>query len=307
MEVDELIERFKALDLSARPESEIRRLFNELGKMVGLNVTYHKGKVVTRARINYEGVEFRQKKEFSFKPEKYNSTYQRASTPNKTMFYATSIPDKLEQGELDNMRVIGLAETVPFMRDPSIKTGYQKISFGLWEVVEDINLIAIVHKETYQKESNYTRELVSAYNNYIKNVPPEIANKSLKFFTYLADEFAKEAIKDDCDYDYMISAIFSELTAKQGLDGIIYPSVRAAGKGFNIAITPEATKKLKLNVAGECSVVKFGDTTYMGNDAIAELTGNETNDERFEMTPMNQGLERILNQLGLEDVKQLIP
>lgn len=305
MEIDELIKQFRDIDLTSYPERDIRDLFNKLGPIAGINVTYHKGKVVTRARPNYDGEEFRQKQEFSFKPQKHNTTYQRASTPRKTMFYATSIPDKLEPGELDNMRVIGLAETVPFLRNPKIQSGYQKISFGLWEVVEDINLVAIVHKDTYHRESNYTRELVGAYKNYIKNVSLDIADKSLKFFTYLADEFAKEEIKDD--YDYIISAIFSELTVKQNLDGVIYPSVRAAGKGFNIAISPEATRKLKLIVAGECSVVKYGDTIYMGNDAIAELNGDEKDDEHFEMSPLPHGLNRILNQLGLEDVNQLIP
>ena len=33
------------------------------------------------------------------------------------MFYATAIPDKLQPGELDNMRVIGVAETIPMLRD----------------------------------------------------------------------------------------------------------------------------------------------------------------------------------------------
>ena len=58
----------------------------------------------------------------------------------------------------------------------------------------------------------------------------------------MANEFAKENINED--YDYMISAVFSEMATKNRVDGIIYPSVRVGGKGFNIAITPKATEKL---------------------------------------------------------------
>ena len=53
-----------------------------------------------------------------------------------------------------------------------------------------------------------------------------------------------------------------------GYDGVFYPSVRVGGKGFNIAITPEATKKLGLYVAGECSIYKLKDHTIIGNDVM---------------------------------------
>lgn len=299
MEIKSLIEALKGLDLTKYPREEILSLLKQAGKIGYVVVTFHRGKSVMRARPNYNGERFEKKSDFSFKPQKYNNTYQRASTPNKTMFYATAVPENIEKGELDSMRVIGVAEAIPMLRDLT-KSGYQKVSFGRWYVHEDIHLLAIVQKDKYYEESNYTRELVDAYKEFIKTTPQEIIERSLTFTTFLADEFSKEDINGD--YDYMISALFSELTTERGLDGIFYPSVRVGGKGFNIAITEEATKKLGLYVAGECSIYKLKEHTVVGNDAIVELKGTE---EEFKLIEIEPHIKECLEQLGINSIDDL--
>ncbi len=215
------------------------------------------------------------------------------------MFYATAVPEKLNQGELDNMRVIGVAETIPMLRDKQ-KSGYKKISFGRWIVNEDLNLLAIIHKDSYYHANSFTRELVEAFTLTSRSVPKDIFEKSLTIQTYLAEEFSKEKINGD--YDYMISAIFAEIAIKQGYDGVFYPSVRVQGQGFNIAITPEATKKLAIYVAGECSIYKVKDHTIIGNDAIVELDGKQ---ENFEMVELDGHQKEILTKLGIESLEDL--
>lgn len=299
MEIKSLIDTLKGLDLTKYPKDEILSLLTQAGKIGYVVVTFHKGKSVMRARPNYNGERFEKKSDYSFKPQEYNKTYQRASTPNTTMFYATAVPENLAPGELDNMRVIGVAETIPMLRDLT-KSGYQKVSFGRWYVHEDIHLLAIVQKDKYYEESNYTRELVDAYNEFIKTTPQDILERSLAYTTFLADEFSKEEIRGD--YDYMISALFSELTTQRGLDGIFYPSVRVGGKGFNIAITPEATKKLGLYAAGECSMYKLKDHTVVGNDAIVELKGTE---EEFKLVDIEPHVKECLTQLGVNSIDDL--
>jgi hypothetical protein len=299
MNVEEIIEGLKSLDLTKYPEKEIRFYLNNIGKMASIVVTYHNGKCVMRARPNSENERFSKKSDLSFKPQEYNSTYQRASTPKKTMFYATAIPDKIEQGELDNMRIIGVAETIPLLRDKE-KSGYLKVSFGKWFVKESINLLAIIHNDTYYHESNFTKELVEAYKVFSKEVPKDIADKSLKIQTYLAEEFAKKEIRGD--FDYMISAIFTEFAINQGYDGVIYPSVRVGGKGFNIAITPESTKKLGLYVAGECSIYKHKDNVVIGNDAIVELDGKQ---EEFKLVDIPNHQKECLERIGIKTIEEL--
>lgn len=299
MEITSIIEQLKNLDLSTYPKDEILSLFKQVGKIGHVVITFHKGKSVMRARPNYNGERFERKNDYSFKPQECNITYQRASTPKQTMFYATTIPDTLLPGELDNMRVIGLAETIPMLREKS-KSGYQKISFGKWVVHDDIHLLAIVQKDSYAKESSYTKELADAYKEFIATTPKDVLERSLAYTTFLADEFSKEDIKGD--YDYIISALFSELTTQRGLDGIFYPSVRVGGKGFNIAITPEATKKMGLYVAGECSIYKLKDHTVVSNDAIVELNGTE---EEFKLVEIDNHQEKCLAQLGVSSINDL--
>ncbi|WP_242131329.1 hypothetical protein [Aestuariivivens marinum] len=299
MEIDKIISELKSLDLSTYPTKEIKDLFNEVGHIGSIIVTYHKGKALMRARPNNGSERFNKKADFSYKPQKYNSTFQRASTPYQTMFYATTLPDKLEEGELDNMRIIGVTETIPMLRDKTM-SGYQKISFGRWIVHEDINLMAIAHKNAYYKESNFTRELVDHFKDFLKKYPNHLIEKSLKFQNFLADEFSKENIQND--YDYMISAIFTENCVKNGLDGVLYPSVRTSGKGFNVALTPSATEKLGLYVAGECSIYKLRDHTVIGNDAIIQLDGKQS---EFDMINIPNHQDACLAKLGVNSIDEL--
>lgn len=300
MDIKEIINELKNLDLSTYPKESIQKLLTSIGSIEFVDLKYHKGKPVMRARPNYNNERFSKKADFSFKPQEHNTSYQRASTPNNTMFYASTIPEQLEEGELDNMRVIGISETIPFIRDKS-KSGYQKISFGKWIVEEDLNLMAIVHKDTYIGRSSFTKEIENDYKNFIMNYGEEIVNNSLGFHHFLADEFAKETINGD--YDYMITALFTEIVTQTfGLDGILYPSVRVGGEGFNIAITPEATKKLRLYVAGECSIYKLKDKIVVGNDAIVELDGFQ---EEFELIDLENDEKICLAQLGLKSKEEL--
>lgn len=299
MEINTLIEQLKNLDLSKYPKIEILSLIQQVGHIGQVVVIFHRGKSVMRVRPNYKGERFEKKSDYSFKPKEKNMTYQRASTPNNTMFYATVIPDDVQPGELSNMRVIGIAETIPMLRDKT-KSGYQKVSFGRWYVHEDIYLLAIVQKEKYYQYSSYTAELADAYKQFIQTTHPDIAEKSLAFTSFVADEFSKDEIRGD--FDYMISALYTEMVTQTGLDGVLYPSVRVGGKGFNIAITPEATKKLGLFFAGECSVYKLKDHTVVGNDAIVQLNGTE---DEFKLVDIDRHEIECLGKLGVNSIDEL--
>jgi hypothetical protein len=299
MEIEKIISEFKNLKLSDYPEKEIKDLFNKVGNIATMLVTFDKGKSVMRARPNYNGERFCKKSDLSFKPEELNKTYQRASSPYQTMFYASSIPERTENGELDNARVIGVSETIPMLRNKE-QSGFQKISFGRWYAEEDLKLIAIIHEKKFHEGSSYLRELIEVHQNFIKDIDKEVAKRSTKILNFLASEFSKKEINGD--YDYMISAIFTENMVKNGLDGVIYPSVRTAGKGFNIAISPNATKKLGLYVAGECSIYKLKDQVVIGNDAIIELDGKQN---EFTLKEIENHQKECLEKLGVKSINEL--
>jgi len=303
-EIQNAIDELSKLNLSNYPYEDTKKLLGQLGKFGCVLVTLHQGKTIMRARPNFNDERFISKCQLTYKPQQFNKTFQRASTPNMTMFYGCTIPENLEQGELDNTRIIGVLEALPWLRD-KVSKGFQKIIFGRWIVKKDINLIAMVQYESFYNESSYTRELVNNFKRFIKEYP-ELEEETILISDFFAKQFAKA--ETNHDYDYLLSASFAETVINKGPDGVLYPSVRVDGKGFNAAIRPEvADTSLELAVAGECSIYKNREHTFVDNDTIAELKPNQTN---FELFPVDAqyhvGEAESLRRIGFNSINELI-
>lgn len=301
--IQSTLTQLSQLDLSTYPYEKTKKLIRQLGRFCYILVTLHQGTTLMRARPNNNGERFFSKYDYTYKPQQLNNTFQRASTPNRTMFYASTIPSKIEHGELNNTRVIGALEALSWLHDKTTK-GYQKVSFGRWSVTKDLNLIAIVQHEDFYKKSSYTRELVDSFKRFIK-LNPELKDETIAISNFFANEFAKEKIKGD--FDYLISATFSETIVDDGFDGILYPSVRVEGKGFNVAIRPEIVDtNLELCVVGECSIYKYYDQIIIDNETGTKLKPNQTH---FKLLPVeiryHAGQEECLRFLGLKSMEEL--
>lgn len=302
-EIETALTELGKLDLSKYPYADTKKHIGQLGRFGCIMVTLHQGKTIMRARPNYGDERFFSKCDYTYKPQQFNKTYQRASTPNRTMFYASTIPETVQPGELDNPRVIGAFEALSWLRDKTTK-GYQKISFGRWLVTKDTNLIAIVQHNEFYNQSAYTRELADTFKKFT-GAYPDLKDETLAISDFFAKEFAKDKITKD--YDYLLSATFAETLVDKGLDGILYPSVRVGGQGFNVAIRPEtADTNLDLVVAGECSIYKLYDNTIVDNETGIELKPNQTH---FELPPVDKqyhaGQEECLKRLGLKSIEEL--
>src|SRR5690606_9197633 len=97
MKTKEIIQKLKNLDLSKLPENEIESLVKQLFSIPIPIVTtdYRNPKEFERAVNNTKDEPiFNSKNRISYKPAQYNDTFQRASTPKTTMFYASVIPEK---------------------------------------------------------------------------------------------------------------------------------------------------------------------------------------------------------------------
>jgi hypothetical protein len=303
-EIKTAIDGLSRLDHSKYPYEETKQLIRQLGKFGCILVTLHQGKTIMRARPNFKDEHFISKCQLTYKPQQFNKTYQRASTPNMTMFYGCVIPENLEQGELDNARVIGVLEAMPWLRDKTTK-GFQRVTFGRWIVTRDINVIAVVQHENYYKESSYTRELVNAFKGFTKE-HPELEQETILISDFFANQFAKA--ETEHDYDYILSASFTETAVNSGLDGVLYPSVRVNGQGFNVALRPEvADTALDLVVAGECSIYKNRDHTFVDNETVVELRANQSNFELFPVDAQyHAGQAESLRQVGLTTMEELM-
>lgn len=301
--IKETLNRLTELDLSKYPYEDVKKLIGQLGETGFITVTFHQGQTIMRARPNYDGDTFSSKCELTYKPQQLNNTYQRASTPKRTMFYGSSIPENIQEGQLNNKRVIGALEALPWLRDNGTK-GYQKISFGRWIVNADINLIAIVQHDSFYNSSSYTRELYDSFKKFFSQFP-SYKEDTLAIADFFANEFSKEDTNND--FDYLISATFAKMLVDKGIDGILYPSVRVEGKGFNVAIRPDiADTRLDLVAAGECSIYKYYEHSIVDNDTAIKLTPNQTHFELKEVEPQyHAGQQGCLKRLGLKSMADL--
>jgi hypothetical protein len=86
------IKALQSLNLATYPKHEIIRLIRKFGQFGIIQMTLHPGKSIIRARPMNPNEHFRTRAELSYKPALANKTYQRASTPDQTMFYGAVIP-----------------------------------------------------------------------------------------------------------------------------------------------------------------------------------------------------------------------
>ena len=166
MSIDNLIDSLKNLDLSTYPEKEIRYLLQQIGKISAIELTFHKGRQVMRARVNNNDSRYRKKTDLSYKPQQFNITYQRASTPNRTMFYASCLSENPNDNEIQSMRIPCILESIPEMRDNN-SSFIKKITFGRWEVIDDLRLFPIILNETYYQNTIFLKE-IAAFQKSIK-------------------------------------------------------------------------------------------------------------------------------------------
>lgn len=231
-----------------------------MGNVGFIIFTLHPGKTITRARCDGN---LKTVSDLSYKPQQYNKQCQRASTPMRTMFYGCIVPE--EQNIIDT-RFISACESSSLIRGGVGSSGQQTITFGKWEVIEDIHLLVVIHKDYFcNADNSLLEELKSAYDVFLMK-HPDFANDIDVSAKYFAKEFSKKN-KEEADYNYLISAIFTEVvTTDHALDGVMYPSVQAGGQlGFNVAITPSAVdKKMKLLVAYETQIEKTGKEVHIG-------------------------------------------
>lgn len=256
-------------------EHGIHRLMNDRALHVALEPammevflpirTLHSDYYMTRIRINCRDEEY-EPWEMSYKPQIFNNTYQRASTPNKTMFYASSCERRDDVGrpftDFEFGIIMALLETIPELRNESKieyggKLGLPKIQVSkdfeyqvttsTWKVNSDIRLaqIAAVNLHDYEY-SNYQMTQV-LYEDYFMKFP-EQRKSTLELINFISQEFSKPVSHES---QYRISAIVSEIILDRGVHGVCYPSIRGRGAGINFAISPRSINSCAIELVGK--------------------------------------------------------
>jgi hypothetical protein len=250
--INQIVQLLKKQDLALYPLEDVLSLFRTIGSFPIIVTTLHPGRIIVRGQ-NYDSTaDYTIPSRHSYKPEKLNTTYQRASTPLQTMFYGSITDEDIEKTAIDDniplARHIIMTEIGKTVKEDADK---ETVVFSSWVVLEDINLVSVIQSDAYKTPSKSIRNLQRDFKTKFGNLP------EMDFINFVASEFSKEDASSEEDYKYLISAWFSKVCCDLGYDGVAYPSVRAGGSGLNVAIKPEAVdKKMKLIRADEVDIVR---------------------------------------------------
>lgn len=261
----EIINNLKKLNLQNYPDREIANFITQIGALPVMLSEYDEGKIIYRARPNIDETNnFSKISDLSYKPQANNNKYQRASTPDKTMFYGALIPEVLENDLIDDERITGAFEVVDFLRNLKIKAGEKVITYGVWRVKSKISTYSVVQPNLRKIKVNWLKTISTRFFKELEN-HPQFKEKVPIILEYLAREFSKK-VKEGKDYEYMVSALFAERACMLGLDGILYPSVKMESTGLNIALTPECVDShLELEKAIKCKIYKKCKSVIVNN------------------------------------------
>lgn len=279
-EMKDIIDAFKKLDLSTSPIKEVEEIISRIGQLPVAITDFDSGKIIHRARKIKKGENLTSVEQLSFTPNKHNTTYQRASTPQQTMFYGAVIPEVEGENEISLERIVGACETSNFLRDTNAPDGEEIIVFGKWRVKKKTSLLSIINPEIESNKIAFFQEMTKNYHSFLEKNKDKKEDAEL-FQSFLSSEFAKSNIRGQ--YDYLITSKFTETIIKH-LDGVIYPSVRADYNGLCVAIKPEtANENLELVAVLECSVTKKGNEVKVENLRYTD----KIEDGQFELKPIN--------------------
>jgi hypothetical protein len=274
--VKEIIKNLREIDLSIYPIDKIVEQIRQIRWFPVHATEFHVGNVTYRVRPNEDNKSFKNVSDLSYKPEEYNKTFQRASSPGHTMFYGSIIPLTNQESELNNGRVIAASEGSKLFRDTKKKNGQEIVTFGMWRFQDTASLATILHPQLEKNISPFAIERAREFMQWLKSQKSktEVGKLVLEFY---AEEFAKLVESGDSDYNYLHSAVLTDFLVSKGLHGVCYPSTRTEGKGINVAISPEfVDAHMRLEGAMECIVTKYEGEIFIKNSKIAWVNAGET-------------------------------
>lgn len=250
----ENLKELEKIDLALNSVEEINKLLNQIGPLPIMRTEYHKGKIIDRAvRIKDDEADFNTRCRLSYAPSEFNTNFLRASTPENTMFYGSVLKDNFTIDEHGYTRITACCETSDLLRDNTIAKGERLMIIGTWEV-QDLITLATIFDPTKEYTIDYLQEIKNSYLSFLKQ-NPKLETKAIEYLKFLAKEFSKD-VKNGQNHEYHISALFSALISNTGVDGVLYPSVRAAGIGLCVAIHPRVLNKIKLVGVRKCLLKK---------------------------------------------------
>lgn len=260
-----VIKELSSLDLQNCSDKDVQAILNKLyDKPIAAPLCdYPVDTVIVRGRPITSTQQIKFKHELSYVPADKNKKYQRASTPNQTMFYGIL-------SDTHDTQLIGcLGEICDCLREPNPQDGDYYAIISFWLVRETISLFTIINPETTNNKSDNLKKMADELELFMEECKDYFDKEdvtSLQKFMY--QQYNKKALTEN---DYWIPALFTmDLIKSEKIDGILYESAQVVDERLDnvlcLAIKPEsADKKLSF-----LSAVKV---TITIKDVKATVTG----------------------------------
>ena len=258
------------------------------------------GTLLIRQRINEKGKEFHLVSDLYYPPAICLNKYGRANLPFQSMFYACSFP-------IDNAapypRIVTLMETSSFLRDKEA-CGIERATCSVWCLKKQIELIVLPFYDHYERACNDILQIQTRWDEAVKET--NICVDAKELIDYMSAEISKQV---EINENYFRIANFvnyllyvNEKT--KNADGIMYPSVPAAGGGFNVVLKKEsADQKVEFVRASMCYFAKnkmksyemiINDSTEVSDKGVITYTPRVIEEAERKMYESHaQGLEFI--------------
>lgn len=270
--VMQIINSLNQIDYKNCNEKDIVNVFSRLGVGSAIIANYHPGtdtippNFFTRSTIYNPTIEnITNLSRLSYPPVEINykyGGYQRASTPYRSMFYATRLQSINEPDVLSSIRTC-LKESIKDY-DEHVSNG-NRVMLSLWYAYHRINLFSIFHKKEFLINNKHMAEVHNAFNEWQKTTPKTIQNATLEILEYLAERFAIPVGEEH--HTYKPSGVISQYLIDRlilngyPVDGVVFPSTKVKGQELNIAINP-----MSVDVKLKCC--RILDCAFLPNEII---------------------------------------
>ncbi len=198
-----------------------------------------KGTKIFRGRIHEGGPSYKKVQDFSYVPHDIKAKckeFGRANLPMQSLFYSSN--------NLDTAQMECICK--------DIKNKIWFLSFGEWEVQEDLIVADIILHDIEQIKTTSVAKKRDHVHNLIKQ---DLDEKQFEYVKMILDFFGRQFAKTNIPTDrhYLLSVYLADrlLDLKENgrqIDGIQYPSIPMIYQGNNIVLKPTVVDNNKIKL-----------------------------------------------------------
>jgi hypothetical protein len=229
-----VLKALESLDLEQASKEELQSLIKNLNKHIAIVSPLAEGRVIIRTvsckYLRNEPIIYPTRvSQISYNPNANSCGFNRASWMSETAFYGSVATDLMQPYNTSSFEVLG------DLNESKLDINRETFVIGKWVVKKEIPLIHISGnlKNNPLAVSQRYEALDKAINEY-----PKHADVLKLIDNFLCSEFTKE-VRNDERWRYKISAAYADFVKQDNWPGLIYPSLKAAGAGYNIVLFPE--------------------------------------------------------------------